>query len=63
MKFLNLGAKTPSLGAYCQKVEKTFVIFQINTLQLIKIQKIVQNKNILNFGTKNALIGYFWTVI
>ena len=53
----------PYSGFFRLKFGKAIFKFEISTLELIKIQKFVQNKKKHKSGIKNALFGYFWTVI
>ena len=53
----NLGIKIRYLGTFGLQFSKTIVIFEINALQLVKIQGFVQNKKTLKFATKNLLFG------
>ena len=48
----------PYLGIFGMELQKTIVIFEIISLEFVKVQSFIQQKN-LKFGTKNALFGQF----
>ena len=54
-----LGPKNPYLGIMALEFEKTIAIFEISTLEFVKLQKFLKKMKIPNLGTKNALFGYF----
>ena len=54
-KYLNLGQKLADLYIFGPKFENNIVIFEISTLEFVKLQNFPQNKN--------ALFGYFWARI
>ena len=43
--------------------ENIVVIFRISALKICLVAKFSAKINILKFGTKNALFGYFWAYI
>ena len=60
---LSLGPKMPYFGTFTTEFfKKAIVIFKINTFEFVKKQSFMLKKNI-KFGTKIALLGYFWTGI
>ena len=60
-KKLKFEPKMPYCGIFYLKFEKTVVMFEIRTLECVKMfhAKI----KIFEFGTKNALFEYFWDAI
>ena len=53
--------KLPRFGISKLELEKTFVIFEISTLEFVKMHKFLRNKKLLR--PQKALFGYFWVVI
>lgn len=46
------------------KSNKAIVLFEINTLELVKMNKFVQNKHKdIKFGTENAFFAYFYATV
>ena len=40
-----------------------FVIYEISTLEIFKVQNFVEKIKICKFGTRNASFEYFWLLI
>ena len=53
----------PYLGIFGLESKKTIVPFEISTLEFFLIAKFSEKTKMSNFGTKNALLGYFWVTI
>ena len=51
------------LGIFGIEFYKTFGIFEISPLDSAYMQTFVKKTKMSKFGTKNALLGYFWTEI
>ena len=45
------------------EIWKAIVIFEIRTLEFLKMKSFLQNKENFKFGAKNVLFGYFWDAI
>ena len=52
--------KLSYLGIFGIEFEKTIVIFEIRTLEVIKIERFMLNKNKLNLGAKLPYLCIFW---
>ena len=50
----------PYLGIFRLEFENNIVIFEISTLEFL-VAKFCEKMKMSRFGTKNALLGYFWT--
>ena len=51
------------LSIFKLKFEKVIVIFEISSVELFKMQKLlVQKKKKIKFRTKSALFGYFFQI-
>ena len=59
-KSLKLGPKIPHVGILGCNLIKTIIRFLISTLEFVKLQNFIQNKQKNKITTKNALLG-FWT--
>ena len=53
----------PYLGIFWLEFENNIVIFEISTLDLGKLWIFEKKTKMFEFGTKNALFGYFWARI
>ena len=53
----NFGQKMSCLGILQLRFEKTIAIFEINTLQLVKLQGFVKKWKISNLATKMPYLG------
>ena len=59
MKIPKLEPKMPSLGILRMEFQNNIVLFEISTLQFLKLQKLRQEMKMPRFGIRNALFGYF----
>ena len=61
-KCLNLVPKMPYLGIFGLEFENSIVIFEISTLEFIKLQNLEEKQKRLTLGPKlTYLFGYFLT--
>ena len=44
-------------------LKKTIAIFEISSIEFSEMKIFLQGKEIVIFGTKNALLGHFWAEI
>ena len=43
--------------------QKTNVVFEINILEFVNMQRFIQKQKNFKLGTKNTLFRYFWAAI
>ena len=58
-KKTNLGPNLPYLDIFGHEFERAFVIFEVSTLKLVKMQSFMLKKE-YKFETKIAFLWYFW---
>ena len=59
MKILKLGPKVSYLGILKLKFEKTIFIFEISTIDLVKMLRFVEKKKFSNLGPRMLYLGIF----